>query len=135
MRLDLGSALFSTMGICPKIASPPHRYAFGLPGCRALQAIVAHIQAHQSLGRDLSPNNVTTPARTIMDATNCGYPLWSNEGWKDGHMAASTPTGDPMFSYDIFNSLVDYLGDPTAFPNLRNITLFGFSAGAQVGVV
>jgi pimeloyl-ACP methyl ester carboxylesterase len=80
---------------------------------------------------DPSPNNVTTPARPIADAVNCGYPVWSNEGWKDGHLAVSSPSGEPMYSYDVFNALIDYLGDPAVLPNLRNITLFGFSAGAQ----
>ena len=56
--------------------------------------------------------------------TGCGYPVWSMEGWKDGHLSiAPVPTGtSTLYSYDVFNSLISHLGDPVNFPNLKHIT-------------
>ena len=73
--------------------------------------------------------NMSIPAHNISDPvlTNCGYQIWSNEGWKDGHLSLG-PTPN-MFSYDVLNSLINYVGDGANFPLLKNITLFGFSAG------
>ena len=80
---------------------------------------------------DVCWDKVTNIPRIITDTLNCGYPTWSNEGWKDGHSSFTPATGSPIFSYDAFNILITHLGDNTNFPNLRNITVFGFSAGAQ----
>ena len=79
-------------------------------------------------------NNASVPAHNISDPvlTNCGYQVWSNEGWKDGHQSLG-PTPN-MFSYDVFNSLINYVGDGANFPQLKNITLFGFSAGHNLSI-
>ena len=79
-------------------------------------------------------NNASVPAHNISDPvlTNCGYQIWSNEGWKDGHISLG-PTPN-IFSYDVLNSLINYVGDGTNFPLLKNITLFGFSAGHILSV-
>ena len=80
--------------------------------------------------------NDTLPPQIILEGgtnSGCGYPVWSAEGWKDGHLSVAPVPEDThtLFSYDVFNSLISHLGDPVNFPNLRNITVFGFSAGAQ----
>jgi hypothetical protein len=73
----------------------------------------------------------------------CGYAIFSNEGWKDGHLslpvAASTAPSSPLsqtvprlYSYDIFNEFIEYFSDLSIFPRVNKITLFGFSAGSQV---
>lgn len=64
----------------------------------------------------------------IHEDTTCGYPIWSNEGWKDGLKSVNKPS---IFSFDVYNIIINHLGDKSYFPNLRTITLFGFSAGAQ----
>lgn len=78
--------------------------------------------------------------------TWCGFHIWSSDGWKDGLLSVPRPLagqgdgeGDgegaakiAIFSYDVLNLLVDRLQDRRFFPNLQVVTLFGFSAGAQV---
>ena len=73
----------------------------------------------------------TNIPQIITDTINCGYPIWSNEGWKDGHSSISPGVGSPIYSYDAFNILITHFGNIDNFPSLRNITVFGFSAGAQ----
>ena len=80
---------------------------------------------------DICWDQLTNIPRPITDGVNCGYPIWSNEGWKDGHASLTPGTGTPIFSYDAFNVLITHLGDSNNFPGLKNITVFGFSAGAQ----
>lgn len=62
----------------------------------------------------------------------CGFQVWSSEGWKDGHASLDSSLTPPLYSYDVYNLLIERLLDRNYFPALRNITLFGFSAGAQV---
>lgn len=93
------------------------------------------------------------PASGLMEAIRvappslCGLPLavYSSDGWKDGHYSlsnssnnsnnnnnSSNNTNSPrLYSYDFFNRVIDRLSDAAYFPALRQITLFGFSAGAQ----
>jgi len=86
-----------------------------------------HKDTHQALNVRASEGNV------------CGYPLpiYTTEGWKDGHLSQEQPTSSAggtssrLFSYEVFNRLIERLGDKNFFPNVRSITLFGFSAGAQ----
>ena len=91
---------------------------------------------------------------SVKDGVTCGYPIWSSKGWKDGHLAlpcnttasifnsitsplnslflnnvAACKTAPSLHSYDVFNLLIKRLGDPAYFPNLKTVTLFGFSAG------
>ena len=88
---------------------------------------------------DLCWTNFTGTPQNITGADDaCGWSTWSSEGWKEGHLSlANNATWGGggnhtvMYSYDVFNELINYLGNPLYFPNLRNITLFGFSAGAQ----
>eukprot|EP01039_Chlorochromonas_danica_P009981 gene9981-11039_t len=71
----------------------------------------------------------------------CSYPVWTSEGWKDGHVSVnndqlntarlSNLTYHPFHSYDVFNLLIEELCNRTLFPNLKLISLFGFSAGGQ----
>lgn len=76
--------------------------------------------------------------------STCNLPIvvYSNEGWKDGHLSLLPRSadrnntnniwnGERMHSYEIFNRLIDRLSDASYFPNLEDVTLFGFSAGAQ----
>jgi hypothetical protein len=69
---------------------------------------------------------------------NCGYPVWSSEGWKDGHLpvngielANQAHINKSLYSYDVFNLLIEHLGDRKVFSNMKKVTLFGFSAGGQ----
>ena len=86
---------------------------------------------------DVCWDKVTKIPRIITDVANsCGYPIWSNEGWKDGHSSITSTTsisntGGPIYSYDAFNMLITHLGNNEIYPNIKNITVFGFSAGAQ----
>jgi hypothetical protein len=64
--------------------------------------------------------------------TWCGYPIFNSVGWLDGHKSLKATRSPGMYSYDLLNYLVERLGDANQFPNLRRISIFGFSAGAQV---
>ena len=79
---------------------------------------------------------------TVID---CGIPFWENDAnssdtggsWISGDLSinsVTTDTGAPyyLYSFDVYNLIINRLSDPAYFPNLSNITLFGFSAGAQV---
>lgn len=82
-----------------------------------------------------------------MATVTCNHPIWSSEGWKDGHFSISNHTCTPssnefsgilssnafneVYSYDVFNIIIRRLSNKLYFPSLNNITLFGFSAGAQ----
>ena len=71
------------------------------------------------------------------DGINCGYPIFTSEGWKDGASAVSIPPNthsdlpNPFYSYEVFNLLIDRVADGVTFPNVESIVLAGFSAGAQ----
>jgi len=123
---------------------------------------------------DLCWDDTASPAKVVnlhsIPMVTCNQPVWSNDGWKDGHLSLynhtnsanffmsnqdsfrsnslfmnepplsrmngfDTPipvnTHRQIYSYDVFNMLIKRLGNPVYFPNLQNITLFGFSAGAQ----
>lgn len=75
-----------------------------------------------------------TDTYQVMDvgkAQTCNAFVWSSSGWKDGHANTNTNQASTTFSYDIFNLLVEQVTDPLLFPNLQQVVLFGFSAGAQ----
>jgi hypothetical protein len=59
----------------------------------------------------------------------CNLPIWSSEGWKDGHFSRTHPS---LFSYDVFDDIINFLGEISMFPKLQVISFFGFSAGGQV---
>ena len=103
------------------------------------------IDGDKCWGTDMNQYTVS-----VKDGISCGYPVWSSKGWKEGHMALSCNTtasiSSPMnsneaintarckraptlHSYDVYNLLIKRLGDPAYFPNLKTVTLFGFSAG------
>lgn len=75
---------------------------------------------------DSSGNVITIDAEKGLD---CDYPIWSSDGWKDGH---TTRNHHQLFSYEVYDMIVSHLRDKVSFPNLRTITFFGFSAGAQM---
>ena len=90
------------------------------------------------------PTSGLMEAIRVAPPSMCGLPLavYSSDGWKDGHYSVSTngsgsgsgigaPSNPRLHSYDVFNRLIDRLSDAAYFPALRQITLFGFSAGAQ----
>ena len=88
------------------------------------------------------PDSELMQAIRIEPPSTCGLPLavYSNEGWKDGHLSlggggnsssAATWGSNRLHSYEIYNRLLDRLLDPQRFPALEDVTLFGFSAGAQ----
>lgn len=60
-----------------------------------------------------------------------GFVLWTSEGWKDGGKPINSNAPDNLFSYDIFNLLIDHFSNRSAFPQVEEIVLFGFSAGGQ----
>lgn len=84
-------------------------------------------------------NDPTTPQVTDLDASppvDCGLPVWYvNQSWVNGQLNSNpiSSFGFPayIYSYDVFNLMIDRLSDPIYFPDLKNITLFGFSAGGQ----
>jgi hypothetical protein len=70
---------------------------------------------------------------SVTNDFSCGYPVFGAEGWKDG--AANLfgiSNGGRLFSYDYFNLIINRLADPVFFPSIKRMTIFGFSAGAQV---
>lgn len=88
------------------------------------------------------PDSGLMQAIRIEPPSTCGLPLavYSNEGWKDGHLSlggggnsssGATWGSNRLHSYEIYNRLLDRLLDPQRFPALEDVTLFGFSAGAQ----
>ena len=71
--------------------------------------------------------------KTITENDSCNVPYFHSEGWKDGTLNANKLNEDThIHSYDILNILLDRVGDTNYFPNVKSITLFGFSAGAQM---
>ena len=81
--------------------------------------------------------NDETQSQSIINfldpTTWCDFQIFSSEGWKDGLGSVNTnTTNDQFFSYDLYNLLIEFLSNRNMFPNLKNITLFGFSAGGQV---
>jgi hypothetical protein len=69
--------------------------------------------------------------KTDKPETWCGYPTFNIEGWLDGHLSHSSEYTESIYAYDIFNHLVELLGQTKQYPSLESVTLFGFSAGAQ----
>lgn len=67
----------------------------------------------------------------ILKGLSCDLPIYTSEGWKDGHLSKTKPG---IYSYDIFNSIISELGNQSKYPNLEFVTFFGFSAGAQVAL-
>jgi len=68
---------------------------------------------------------------------DCGLPIFTSDSWLNGDyclLPVNDNLGTPfyVYSYDILNKFVEKLGSKDHFPNMENITLFGFSAGAQV---
>ena len=59
-------------------------------------------------------------------STWCNLQVFSSEGWKDGHNSMNS--GPTLYSYDVYNMLIQRLFDTDYLPNLEDITLFGFSA-------
>ena len=67
---------------------------------------------------------------------DCGLPVWySNQSWVNGQLNSNPVSSfgfpDYIYSYDVFNLMIDRLSDTIYFPDMKNITLFGFSAGGQ----
>lgn len=71
---------------------------------------------------------------TVTVNYSCGFMVYTSEGWKDGsyNTNESNLKGSKMYSYDVLNALVNHVGNRQLFPNVQKITLFGFSAGAQM---
>ena len=63
-----------------------------------------------------------------LESTTCGFPVWTSEGWKDGLKSINIPE---IYSYDIYDIYINHISKNRVFPNLKLISLFGFSAGAQ----
>jgi hypothetical protein len=59
-------------------------------------------------------------------STWCNLQIYSSDGWKDGHNSLNA--GLTFYSYDLYNSIIQRLLNTDYFPNLEDITLFGFSA-------
>jgi hypothetical protein len=92
----------------------------------------------------VSPGDVCWPLDglpTIVDLSDyestCGLPIWSIDEWVTGESSLNPVysfaygNGTFVYSYDIFNFIISRLANPSFFPNLKYITIFGFSAGAQ----
>jgi hypothetical protein len=68
--------------------------------------------------------------------TSCELPLWNNN-WVIGNASLNTVNSSvhgndtSIYSFDIFNYILSRLENMNYFPNLKNITFFGFSAGGQ----
>ena len=60
--------------------------------------------------------------------------FWSNHGWKQGNKSLSTPDNHRPFRISSFSAIaqiIQRLARPNRFPNLRQITIAGHSAGGQ----
>ena len=70
---------------------------------------------------------------SISDSIPHEIPIFTNRGWKDGsYNRNNLKSGRNISSFEILNAILDHITNKTVFPNVRKITLFGFSAGAQV---
>lgn len=68
---------------------------------------------------------------TSNPTVDCGLPVWGHpDAWISGNSNANEHT-TYIYSYDVFNQLISRLSSSKHFPNMRKVTLFGFSAGAQ----
>lgn len=69
----------------------------------------------------------------VSSGITCGHPIYTSEGWKDGLSAqyASLTSATPVYSYDVFNLLINRVADGVTFPSVNDVVLVGFSAGAQ----
>ena len=63
-------------------------------------------------------------------STWCNLQVYSSDGWKDGHNSLNA--GWTFYSYDVYNLLMERLLDSDYFPNLEDITFFGFSAVSYI---
>ena len=59
-------------------------------------------------------------------------PIFTSRGWKEGSYNRNHRNLGPISSYEILNAILFHLHNRSVFPNLKRITLFGFSAGAQM---
>lgn len=73
---------------------------------------------------------VNVNAASGLPIHTCNHYIWSYEGWKDGEYSVNEGSIG-MYSYDVYNHIVNRLGNIDYFPALKNITFFGFSAGGQ----
>ena len=68
------------------------------------------------------------------DPEDCGLPIWRGGGWISGdkniNNKGPNATSD-LYSYDVFNLMINRLLDTEYFPNVKSFRMFGFSAGAQ----
>jgi len=66
------------------------------------------------------------------DAPASGEPIWTEAGWKKGHLSTnSSSSGARVSSYDAVDRILVTLGDSLRFPRLRKIVVTGHSAGGQ----
>eukprot|EP01038_Epipyxis_sp_PR26KG_P005821 gene5821-8027_t len=91
------------------------------------------------IDNDICWNQFTHEINTVRvsEGTTCGHPIWTSEGWKDGKLSLNVNNNNNvnnhnLFSYDVYNLLIERLSNKDYFPNIENIILFGFSAGAQL---
>ena len=84
---------------------------------------------------DVCWDSITGQRLTVKVASRitCGHPIFTSEGWKDGLSAlyGSLNSATPLYSYDVFNLLINRVADGVTFPNVNDVVLVGFSAGAQ----
>jgi hypothetical protein len=59
---------------------------------------------------DICWDKYTNIPSKIDNYNNCGYPIWSTEGWKDGLSSINPTNITPLYSYDIFDMLITHLG-------------------------
>lgn len=71
-------------------------------------------------------------ARGIFNSTN--QLCWSSNLWAEGAPATlSRKTVDQTFtSHQALDALIRFFGNKTAFPRMKEVVLFGHSAGAQL---
>ena len=69
---------------------------------------------------------------SVSDSIPHEIPIFTGRGWKDGSYNRNhLKSGRNISSYGIFRAILTHITNKTAFPNVKRITLFGFSAGAQ----
>ena len=64
---------------------------------------------------------------------DCDLPVWKDaSSWISGDFNVNLVNRNHIYSYDVINMLIDRLVSKKHFANMQQITLFGFSAGAQL---
>ncbi|HSJ23329.1 MAG TPA: hypothetical protein VK929_01510 [Longimicrobiales bacterium] len=66
------------------------------------------------------------------DEPRADEPIWTEEGWKRGHLSVTGRQPPRVSSYAALDRIVEVITDGALFPNITRVVVAGHSAGGQV---